>query len=58
MLSITIQLNISARLIPQVTTIIYHLPSHEKSIIKKGKKKENTKIWGLDQNSHVKKNDT
>jgi len=43
MLGITMQLDISARLTPQVTTIICH---HEKSIIKKKKKKENTKICG------------
>jgi len=44
MLGITMQLEISARLTPQVTTIICH--HMKKSIIKKKKKKENTKIWG------------
>ena len=44
MLGITMQLVISARLTPQVTTIICH--HMKKSIIKKKKKKENTKIWG------------
>jgi len=44
MLDITIQLDISARLTPQVTTNICH--HMKKKIIKKRKKKENTKIWG------------
>jgi len=44
MLGITMQLVISARLTPQVTTIICH--HMKKNIIKKKKKKENTKIWG------------
>jgi len=43
-LGITMQLDISAKLTPQVTTIIYH--HMKKNIIKKRKKKENTKIWG------------
>jgi len=44
MLDITIQLDISARLTPQATTIISH--HIKKIIIKTTKKKENTKIWG------------
>jgi len=42
MLGITMLLDILARLTPQVTTIIFH----HINIIKKNKKKENTKIWG------------
>jgi len=38
------QLDISARLTPQVTTIICH--HMKKVLLKKRKKKENTKIWG------------
>jgi len=52
MLGITMQLDIPARLTPQVTTIIYH--HMKKSIIKKKKKK----MRGLDQNSYVNKKDT
>jgi len=38
------QLDISARLTPQVTTIICH---HMKKVfLKNRKEKENTKIWG------------
>jgi len=44
MLGITMQLDISARLTPQVTTIICH--HMKKVLLKKKKKKENTKIWG------------
>ena len=44
MLGITMQLNISARLTPQVTTIIYH--HMKKLLLNKRKKKENTKIRG------------
>jgi len=40
----TMQLNISARLTPQVTTIIYH--HMKKLLLNKRKKKENTKIRG------------
>jgi len=43
-LGITMQLDISAKLTPQVTTIICH--HMKKNIITKRKKKENTKIWG------------
>jgi len=39
MLDITIQLDISVML-------NNHLPSHEKKLLKKRKKKENKKIWG------------
>jgi len=45
-------LDISARLTPQVTTIICH--HMKKSIIKKKYKN----MEGLDQNSYVNKNDT
>jgi len=44
MLGITMQLDISARLTPKVTTIICH--HMKKVLLKKRKKKENTKIWG------------
>jgi len=44
MLGITMQLDISAKLTPQVTTIICH--HMKKVLLKKRKKKENTKIWG------------
>jgi len=37
-------LKISARLTPQVTTIIYH--HMKKILLNKRKKKKNTKIWG------------
>jgi len=50
MSSITMQLDISARLTPQVTTIIYHHMT--KNIIKK---KKIQKYGGLDQNSYVNK---
>jgi len=43
-LGITMQLDISAMLTPQVTIIICH--HVKKNIIKKEKKKENIKIWG------------
>jgi len=43
MLGITMQIEISARLTPQVTTIICH---HMKQILLK-KRKKNTKIWGI-----------
>jgi len=49
MLGITMQLDISARLTPQVTTTICH---HMK------KKRKYKNIGGLDQNSYVNKNDT
>jgi len=46
MLDITIQLDISSRLTPQVSTIICHHMT--KLLLKKRKKKKNTKrkIWG------------
>jgi len=51
------QLDISAKLTPQVTTIICH--HMKKNIIKKKKKKRKYKnMGGLDQNSYVNKNDT
>jgi len=57
MLSITMQLDISARLTSQVTTIICH--HMNKSIIKKKEKERKYKnMGGLDQNPHVNKNDT
>ena len=43
MLGITMQLDISARLTPQVITIICH---HMKKVLLKNKNKKNTKIWG------------
>ena len=54
MLGITVQLDILARLTPQVITIICH---HIKNILLK---KENTKknMGKLDQNPYVNKNDT
>jgi len=55
MLGIIMQLDISVRLTPQVTTIICH--HMKKSIIKKNKIKIQ-KNGGLDQNPHVNKNDT
>jgi len=54
MLNITMQLGISARLTPQVTTIICH---HMKKVLLK-KKKKYKNMGGLDQNSYVNKNDT
>jgi len=39
------QLDLSAKLTPQVTTIICH-HMKKKILLKKIKKKENTKIWG------------
>jgi len=51
------QLDISARLTRQVTTILYHYM--KRISLKKKKKKENTKKYGgLDQNPYVKKHDT
>ena len=57
MLGITMQLDISARLTPQVTTIICH---HMKKVLlkKKKKKRKYKNMGGLDQNPHVNKNDT
>jgi len=56
MLGITMQLDISARLTSQVTTIICH---HMKNVLlKKGKRKKIQKYGGLDQNPHVNKNDS
>jgi len=52
MLGITMPLKMSARLTPQVTTIIYH---HMKKVLL-NKRKKNT--GGLDQNPYVNKNDT
>jgi len=43
MLDITMLLDISVRLTSQVTTITFH--HIKENIIKKKKKKENTKIW-------------
>jgi len=51
MLDITMQLDNSARLTPQVTTIICH---HMRKILLK----KIQKYRGLDQNSYVNKNDT
>jgi len=57
MLGITMPLKISARLTPQLTTIIYH---HMKKILlnKRKKKKKYKNTGGLDQNPYVNKNDT
>jgi len=51
-------LKISARLTPQVTTIIYH--NIKKILLNKRKKKKKKiqKYGGLDQNPYVNKNDT
>ena len=46
--------DISARLTPQITTIICH---HMKKVLLK-KRKKIQKYGGLDQNSYVNKNDT
>ena len=56
MLDITMQLDISARLTPQVTIIICH--HMKKILLKKRKRKKIQKYGGLDQNPHVNKNDT
>jgi len=58
MLGVTMQLDISTMLTPQLTTIICH---HTKKILLKTRKKErnyNKIMEGLDQNSYVNKNDT
>jgi len=56
MLGITMLLDISTRLTPQVTTLICH---HMKKILLKKKKKIKYKnMRGLDKNSYVNKNDT
>ena len=55
MLGITMPLKISARLTPQVTTIIYH---HMKKVLLNKRKKKYKNTGGLDQNPYVNKNDT
>jgi len=55
-LGITMLLNISDRLTPQVTTIICH--HMKKILLKRRKRKKIQKYGGLDQNSYVNKNDT
>ena len=60
MLGITIQLDISVMLTPQVTIIICH---HTKKVLLKKRKRRIKKIQkeymgGLDQNPYIKKNDT
>jgi len=55
MLGITMQLDISAKLTPQETTIICH---HMKKNIIKKKKKKYKNMGGLDQNPYVNTNDT
>jgi len=56
-LGIIMQLDISAKLTPQVTTIICH--HMKKNIIKKRKKERKYKnMGGLDQNPYVNTNDT
>jgi len=50
------KLDISARLTPQVTTIICH---HMKKVLLKEKRKEiQVNMGGLDQYSYINKNDT
>jgi len=49
-------LKISARLTPQVTTIIYH--HMKKVLLNKRKRKKIQKYGRLDQNPYVNKNDT
>jgi len=49
-------LDISARLTPQVTTIICH--HMKKLLLKKRKRRKIQKYERLDQNSYVNKNDT
>jgi len=49
------QLDISARLTPQVTTIICH---HMKKILLKKQKIQKKNMGELDQNPYVNKNDT
>jgi len=57
MLGITMLLDISASLTPQVTTIVCH--HIKKNIIKKRKKRKKIQKYGkLDQNPYVNKNDT
>jgi len=55
MLGITMQLDISARLTPQVTTIICH--HMKKILLKKEKERKYKNMERLDQNPHVNKND-
>jgi len=55
MLGITMQLDISVRLKPQVTKIICH---QMKKVLLKKKYKKYKNMGGLDQNPHVNKNDT
>ena len=50
------QLDISVKLTPQVTTIICH--HMKKVLLEKGKRKKIQKKWRLDQNPYVNKNDT
>jgi len=49
-----VQLHISVRLIPNKN----HLPSHEKMLLEKEKRKKIQKYGKLDQNPYVSKNDT
>ena len=58
MLGITMPLKISARLTPQVTTIISHHMKKKILLNKRKKKKKIQKYGGLDQNPYVNKNDT
>jgi len=56
MLGIFVKLDISARLTPQVTTIICH---HIKKVLLKEKRKEiQENMGGLDQNPYINKNGT
>ena len=56
MLGITMQLDISAKLTPQVTTIICH--HMKKILLKKEKERKYKNMGGLDQNPYVNTNDT
>jgi len=56
MLGITMLLDISAKLTPQVTTIICH--HMKKILLKKEKERKYKNMGGLYQNSYVNKNDT
>jgi len=50
------QLDISAKLTPQVTTIICH--HMKKNLLKKKKERKYKNMEGLDQNPYVNTNDT
>jgi len=56
-LGITMQLDISAKLTPQVTTIMCH-HMKKKILLKKEKRKKIQKYGGLDQNPYVNTSNT